>query len=85
MNEYFTGRDFINRGISGQITGQMLGRFKQDVIDLHPKAVLILAGTNDIAHGIAAKTIKNNLETMGDLAKAHGIKTLFASILPVSC
>jgi lysophospholipase L1-like esterase len=84
LNEYFTGRDFVNRGISGQTTTQMLGRFKQDVLDLKPKAVLILAGTNDIARGIAAGAIEDNLSMMGDLAKARGIKVLFASILPVS-
>lgn len=84
LNEYFTGRDFVNRGISGQTTTQMLGRFQQDVIALHPAAVLILAGTNDIAKGIPVNGIEDNLAMMGDLAKAHGIKPLFASILPVS-
>ena len=54
LNEYFTGRDFVNRGISGQTTLQMLGRFMQDVVALKPKVVLILAGTNDIARGINA-------------------------------
>ncbi len=84
LNEYFTNRDFVNRGISGQTTTQMLGRFQQDVIALHPAAVLILAGTNDIAKGIPVTGIEDNLSMMGDLAKAHGIKPLFASILPVS-
>jgi lysophospholipase L1-like esterase len=84
LNEYFTGRDFVNRGISGQTTTQMLGRFLQDVAALHPKAVLILAGTNDIARGIPVNGIEDNLTMMGDLAKAHGIKPLFAAILPVS-
>ncbi len=54
LNEYFPDRDFVNRGIAGQITGEMLGRMKSDVIDLHPAAVLILAGTNDLARGIPA-------------------------------
>jgi lysophospholipase L1-like esterase len=84
LNEYFTGRDFVNRGISGQTTTQMLGRFLQDVAGLHPKAVLVLAGTNDIARGISVNGIEDNLTMIGDLAKAHGIKPLFASILPVS-
>ena len=84
LNEYFPGRDFVNRGISGQTTTQMLGRFQQDVLALHPRAVLILAGTNDIARGIPVNGIEDNLSMMGDLAKAHGIKPLFASILPVS-
>jgi lysophospholipase L1-like esterase len=84
LNEYFTGRDFINRGISGQTTLQMLGRFMQDVIELKPKAVLILAGTNDLAHGVRAPSIEQNLAMMGDLAKVYGIAAVFASILPVS-
>ncbi|MDQ1471925.1 MAG: hypothetical protein QOJ99_3405 [Bryobacterales bacterium] len=84
LNEYFTGRDFVNRGISGQTTTQMLGRFLQDVAALNPKAVLILAGTNDISRGIPVNGIEDNLTMMGDLAKAHGIKPLFAAILPVS-
>ncbi|MDQ2901200.1 MAG: GDSL-type esterase/lipase family protein [Acidobacteriota bacterium] len=84
LNEYFTGRDFVNRGISGQITGQMLGRMEADVIDLHPKAVLILAGINDIGRGIPVKAIENNLTMMIVMARAYSIKPLVASIMPVS-
>ena len=84
LNEYFTGRDFVNRGIGGQTTSQMLARFRQDVIALNPKIVVILGGTNDIANGTAARQIEDNLAMMGDLAKAHGIKVVFASITPVS-
>lgn len=84
LNEYFPGRDFVNRGISGQITGEMLGRMKADVIDLKPAAVLVLAGTNDIARGVELTTIENNLTMIADLAEFHGIKPLFASLLPVS-
>jgi lysophospholipase L1-like esterase len=84
LNEYFTGREYINRGISGQITGEMLGRMKADVLDLHPKAMLIMAGTNDIARGIAVTTIENNLSMIGDLCHANGIHPVFASITPVS-
>lgn len=84
LNEYFPDRDFINRGISGQITGEMLGRMKADVIDLKPDAVLILAGTNDIARGVPPAVIQNNLSMMADLAVFHKIKPIFASILPVS-
>src|SRR5580658_9322561 len=84
LNEYFTGRDFINRGIGGQTTSQMLARFREDVLALNPKLVVILAGTNDIANGTAANQIEDNLATMGDLAKEHGIRVAFASILPVS-
>lgn len=84
LNEYFPDRDFINRGISGQITGQMLGRFYSDVIKLKPSAVLILAGTNDIARGVSLSVIQDNLAMMADLAVAHQIKPIFATLLPVS-
>ncbi len=84
LNEYFPDHDFINRGISGQITGEMLGRFKSDVIDLKPDAVLILAGTNDLARGVNILTIENNYSMMADLADRHNIKLIFASVLPVS-
>lgn len=84
LNEYFIGRDFVNRGIGGQMTLQMIARFRQDVAALNPKAVVVLSGTNDIAAGIAANEIEANLATIGDLAKVHGIKVVLASILPVS-
>lgn len=84
LNEYFPGRDFVNRGISGQVTGEMLGRMKADVIDLKPAAMLVLAGTNDIARGVEPTTIQNNLTMIADLAEFHGITPLFASVLPVS-
>jgi len=83
LNEYFPGRDFVNRGISGQITGEMLGRMKADVIDLKPAAVVILAGTNDIARGVPVSTIENNLIMMAELAKLHRIKVILASLLPI--
>lgn len=84
LNEYFPGRDFVNRGISGQITGEMLGRMKADVVNLKPQAVLILAGTNDLARGVALETIQNNYTMMADIADANKIKVLFASVLPIS-
>jgi lysophospholipase L1-like esterase len=83
LGEYFPGRDFVNRGIGGQTTLQMLGRFQQDVVMARPKAVVILGGTNDIARGIAPGEVEDALNMMGDLAKAHGIKPIFASVLPV--
>jgi lysophospholipase L1-like esterase len=82
LNEYFSGRDFVNRGIPGQTTSQMLARFHQDVLSVNPKVVVILAGMNDLASGITANQIEDNLAMMGDLAKAHGIKVVFASITP---
>ncbi|MCS7044663.1 MAG: SGNH/GDSL hydrolase family protein [Bryobacteraceae bacterium] len=84
LNEYFPGRDFVNRGIGGQITGQMLGRFYADVVALKPAAVVILAGTNDIARGVPPEAIRNNIAMMCDLADVHKIRVILASILPVS-
>ncbi|MBI5084858.1 MAG: capsular biosynthesis protein [Acidobacteria bacterium] len=84
LNEYFPGRDFVNRGISGQITGQMLGRFIADVVQLKPAAMLVLAGTNDIARGVDPAVIQNNLTMLCDLADVYKVKVILASILPVS-
>ena len=84
LNEYFSGRDFVNRGISGQITGQMLGRFYADVVALKPAAFLLLAGTNDIARGVDPAAIQNNILMMCDLADTYKIKVVLAGILPVS-
>lgn len=84
LNEYFPDRDFVNRGISGQVSGQMLGRMKADVIDLHPAAVVILAGTNDLAREIPLTSIEDNYLMLADLAAASKIKVIFASVLPVS-
>lgn len=84
LEEYFPGDDFVNRGISGQTTGQMLGRFKQDVIDLNPAAVVILAGTNDIGRGVPQEIIEDNLAMMFDLADKHRIKVIVCTLLPVS-
>ncbi|MGH9754717.1 MAG: SGNH/GDSL hydrolase family protein [Blastocatellia bacterium] len=86
LDEYFPGKPYINRGISGQTTSQMLIRFRPDVIALKPRAVLILAGMNDIAGNTGPMTpemIENNYASMADLAKANGIKVIFASVLPI--
>jgi len=84
LNEYFPERDFVNRGISGQITGEMLGRMQADVIKLKPAAMILLAGTNDISRGVALTTIQNNLIMIADLAQMHQIKLILSSVLPVS-
>lgn len=84
LNEYFPDRDFVNRGISGQISGEMLGRMKADVLDLHPEAVVILAGTNDLARGIPLTVIEDNYLMMADLATFNKVKVIFASVLPVT-
>ena len=84
LNQYFAGKAYLNRGISGQITGQMLGRTKPDVIDLQPSAMVLLGGTNDLARGVPDAAIRHNLEAIGVLAEAAGIIPVMASILPVS-
>ncbi|MCZ2156423.1 MAG: GDSL-type esterase/lipase family protein [Bryobacterales bacterium] len=84
LDEYFPGEDFINRGISGQMTGQMLGRFQRDVIALRPAAVLILAGTNDIGNNVPSDVIESNFQSMFDLADKHRIKVIVATVMPVS-
>jgi lysophospholipase L1-like esterase len=86
LDEYFPGKSYINRGISGQTTPQLLIRFRPDVLALKPRVVLILAGTNDIAGNTGPMTlemIENNYASMADLAKANGIKVIFASVLPI--
>jgi lysophospholipase L1-like esterase len=84
--DFFAGKPYINRGISGQTTPQMLVRFRQDVIDLKPKVVVILAGTNDIAGNTGPSTlemIEENIASMSDVAIANGIKVVLSSVLPV--
>jgi lysophospholipase L1-like esterase len=84
---FFPGKPYVNRGISGQTTAQMVVRFRQDVIALKPAAVVILAGTNDIAGNTGPakpEMIQDNLASMAQLAKANGIKVVLASILPAS-
>jgi lysophospholipase L1-like esterase len=86
LDSYFPGKPYLNRGISGQTTAQMLVRFRPDVIALAPQAVVILAGTNDIAGNSGPMTleeIEGNYTSMAELARLHGIKVIFASILPV--
>jgi lysophospholipase L1-like esterase len=86
LEDYFPGKPYLNRGIGGQTTPQMLVRFRQDVIDLHPKAVVILAGTNDIAGNtgpMSLQTIEEDYSSLAELARLHGIRVIFSSILPV--
>ncbi len=86
LEEYFPGKPYVNRGISGQTTPQMLIRFRQDVIDLQPKAVVILAGTNDIAGNTGperTEDIEASYASMAELARANGIHVILSSILPV--
>ena len=84
---FFPGKPYVDRGISGQTTPQMLLRFRSDVVNLKPKAVVILAGTNDIAGNTGPLTdaeIEGNLASMSELAHAHQIKVVFSSITPIS-
>ena len=83
---FFSGKPYVNRGISRQTTGQMLIRFRQDVIDLAPAVVVIQGGSNDLARFAGPATegmIADNLMTMSELAKVHGIKVVLASLTPV--
>jgi lysophospholipase L1-like esterase len=86
LDQYFPGKPYINRGIGGQTTSQMLVRFRQDVIDLHPKVVVMLAGTNDIAGNTGPmrnEDIEANYASMAELARANGIRIVYSSVLPV--
>lgn len=86
LDEYFPGKPYVNRGIGGQTTPQMLVRFRQDVIDLQPRVVVILAGTNDIAGNTGPmrnEDIEANLASMAELARVHKIHVVFSSVLPV--
>ena len=86
LDESFPGKGYINRGIGGQTTSQMLVRFRQDVVNLQPKVVVILAGTNDIAGNsgpISNEDIEANYASMAELARAHDIHVIFSSVLPV--
>lgn len=82
---FFPGKPYVNRGISGQTTPQMLVRFQQDVVHLNPAAVVILAGTNDIAGNTGPTTqqmIEDNFTSMANIAEQNDIKVVFASITP---
>lgn len=86
LNEYFPGKDYFNRGISGQTTPQMLLRFRPDVIDLKPRIVVVLAGTNDIAGNTGPATleaIEGNLMSIAELARVNHIYVIFSSVMPV--
>jgi len=87
LDQSFPSRPYVNRGISGQTTAQMLVRIYPDVIDLKPAAVVILAGTNDIARNTGPETatmVEENLMAMTELAQKHGIKVILCSLTPIS-
>ena len=85
---WFPGRHYINRGIGGQTTAQMLIRLRPDVLSLKPKVIVLLAGTNDIAGNTGPTTnddIAQNVAAISELAAASGVKMVLASVLPISC
>jgi lysophospholipase L1-like esterase len=87
LTQYFPGKPYVNRGISGQTTPQMLTRIFEDVINLRPGAVIILAGTNDIARNTGPETIEmieENFQAMAELARLHQIKVILCALTPVS-
>lgn len=87
LADSFPGKPYVNRGISGQTTPQMLVRFFPDVIALKPAAVILLAGTNDIAHNTGPETltmIEENVQAMTELAQLHSIKVILCSVMPIS-
>jgi lysophospholipase L1-like esterase len=87
FGEFFPGKNYVGRGISGQTTPQMLIRMRPDVVALKPKVVVILAGTNDIAGNTGPMTdeeIEGNLASMAEIAAANNIKVIFTSVLPTS-
>jgi lysophospholipase L1-like esterase len=87
LDQSFPGKPYVNRGISGQTTPQMLVRMYPDAIDLKPAAIIILAGTNDIGQNTGPETttmIEENLMAMTDLAQKHGIKVILCSVTPIS-
>jgi len=79
---FFPGKPYLNRGIGGQNSGQLLVRFQQDVIHLHPAAVVFLESTNDISQKIAPEVSENNWRSIAELAKANGIQMILTSITP---
>ena len=87
LEQYFPGKPYVNRGISGQTTPQMLVRLYPDVLNLHPAAVIVLAGTNDIARNTGPETlemIEDNFRAICELAGKHGVKVVLCLLLPVS-
>ena len=85
--DFFTKNNYVGRGISGQVTSQMLVRFRRDVVDLKPQFVLILAGTNDVARNrgyISEENVVGNIISMCEIAKANSIKPIICSVLPAA-
>jgi lysophospholipase L1-like esterase len=80
--EFFPGLPYANRGIAGQATPEMLLRFRRDVVELRPLAVVIMAGSGDLALGLPIEETRRNLASMADIARAHEIDVVFASNLP---
>jgi acyl-CoA thioesterase-1 len=87
LSMFFPGRSYVNRGIDSQTTYQIVLRFHQDVLDLHPKAVVILAGINDLGGKmghVSLEQTESNYEAMAEMAMSHKVEVIFASVLPVA-
>jgi lysophospholipase L1-like esterase len=87
LSAFFKGKPYVNRGISGQTTPQILLRFRQDVLALKPESVVILAGTNDLAENTGPTSlgmIEDNLKSMAELARGNGVRPILASVLPAA-
>src|SRR5579859_7266465 len=87
LEKFFPGKPYINRGIGGQVTPQMLARFQADVVALQPKAVVIMGGINDMTGGLQVETaaqIEANWRSLAELAGANGIKPIFTLLLPLN-
>jgi len=87
LDQFFPNKPYVNRGIGGQTTPQMLVRVFPDVINLQPAAILVLAGTNDIARNTGPETlrmIQDNIQAMTELAQVHGIKVILCSVTPIA-
>ena len=79
---FFTGNGYLDKGVSGQNTTQMLTRFQEDVIDLNPQVVVIMGGTNDLAQGVTKEQIVTNIAAMAEMADAAGIKVIICTVTP---
>jgi lysophospholipase L1-like esterase len=86
LNEFFAGKPYVNRGIGGQVTAQMLVRFRQDVVNLHPRVVVINGGINDVSgiiQKLSVEDIESNYASMAELARANKVQVVFGSVLPI--
>ncbi len=84
LEKSFPNLPYVNRGIGWEVTGQMLARFRQDVLQLNPRVVVLLAGVNDVGQGVSTDVTESNLSTMAQLAAANGMRVIMVSIMPTT-